>query len=212
MSILIGIDLGTTNSVAAHLTDQGPKLIPNALGEVLTPSIVGIDPDGKLLVGRAAKELQVLHPNRCAALFKRHMGSDWKVTLNGRTYSPEELSSLVLRTIKEDAEAHFKEPVPRAVITVPAYFNDQQRKACAGQRAQPRQPGGVAIGDDERGRRAAWSVSSFEYILRGRGRKRKRCGCLRAIPATSGTLGDVQTGWRIMGNACALGKQRRSGR
>jgi molecular chaperone HscC len=129
MSILIGIDLGTTNSVAAHLTDKGPQLIPNALGEVLTPSVVGIDTDGKLLVGRAARELQVLHPERCASVFKRHMGSDWKTTLAGRTFTPEELSSLVLRTIKEDAEAHFKEPVTRAVITVPAYFNDQGRKA-----------------------------------------------------------------------------------
>jgi molecular chaperone HscC len=129
MSILIGIDLGTTNSAAAHLTDQGPQLIPNALGEVLTPSVVGIDAAGKLVVGRAAKELQVLQPERCAAVFKRHMGSDWKTTLAGRTFTPEELSSLVLRTIKEDAEAHFKEPVDRAVITVPAYFNDQGRKA-----------------------------------------------------------------------------------
>ncbi|MBY0527381.1 MAG: Hsp70 family protein [Gemmataceae bacterium] len=129
MSLIIGIDLGTTNSVAAYLDDNGPHLIPNALGETLTPSVVGIDPEGKLLVGRPAKELQVTHPQRCAALFKRHMGSEWKVNLVGRTYSPEELSSLVLRTLKEDAEAHFKQPVPRAVITVPAYFNDQQRKA-----------------------------------------------------------------------------------
>lgn len=129
MSDIIGIDLGTTNSAAAYMAEQAPKLIPNALGEVLTPSVVGIDPDNKLLVGRAAKELQVLHPDRCAALFKRYMGSDWKITLVGRTYSPEELSSLVLRTLKEDAEAYFKHPVTRAVITVPAYFNDQQRKA-----------------------------------------------------------------------------------
>jgi molecular chaperone HscC len=129
MSDIIGIDLGTTNSAAAYMSEQGPKLIPNALGEVLTPSVIGIDPDNKLLVGRAAKELQVLHPERCAGLFKRYMGSDWKATLAGRTYSPEELSSLVLRTLKEDAEAYFEHPVPRAVITVPAYFNDQQRKA-----------------------------------------------------------------------------------
>lgn len=129
MSAIIGIDLGTTNSAAAHLADDGPRLIPNALGEVLTPSVVGIDPDGKLLVGRAAKELQVMHPERCAALFKRHMGGDWKATLAGRTFTPEELSSLVLRTLREDAEAHFGHPVPRAVITVPAYFNDRQRKA-----------------------------------------------------------------------------------
>lgn len=129
MTDIIGIDLGTTNSAGAFMTDDGPKLIPNALGEVLTPSVVGIDPENKLLVGRAAKELQVLHPERCTALFKRHMGSDWKTTLTGRTYTPEELSSLVLRTLKQDAEAYFKHPVPRAVITVPAYFNDQQRKA-----------------------------------------------------------------------------------
>jgi len=129
MTDIIGIDLGTTNSAAGYLTDAGPKLIPNALGEVLTPSVVGIDPDGPLLVGRAARELQVLHPDRCAAVFKRYMGSDWKTTLAGRTYTPEELSSLVLRSIKQDAEAFFGKPVPRAVITVPAYFNDQQRKA-----------------------------------------------------------------------------------
>lgn len=129
MSKIIGIDLGTTNSVAAHLTGDGPQLIPNALGESLTPSIVGIDPEGKLLVGRTAKELQVLHPDRCATLFKRQMGTDSKTNLAGKTFTPEELSSLVLRTLKEDAEAHFKEPVTRAVITVPAYFNDQQRKA-----------------------------------------------------------------------------------
>jgi molecular chaperone HscC len=129
MSVIIGIDLGTTNSAAGHMSEEGPRLIPNALGEVLTPSVVGLDPDGKLLVGRSAKELQVLHPQRCAALFKRYMGSDWKAELPGRTFTPEELSSLVLRTLKEDAEAHFKEPVTRAVVTVPAYFNDQQRKA-----------------------------------------------------------------------------------
>jgi molecular chaperone HscC len=82
-----------------------------------------------LLVGRPARELQVTHPERCAALFKRHMGSDWTATLPGRKFTPEELSSLVLRALKEDAEAHLGEPVTRAVITVPAYFNDQQRKA-----------------------------------------------------------------------------------
>jgi molecular chaperone HscC len=129
MDTIIGIDLGTTNSVAACMDDDGPRLIPNALGETLTPSVVGIDPDGKLLVGRAARELQVLHPQCCAALFKRYMGSDWKTELGNRSFTPEELSSLVLRTLKEDAEAHFGHAVTRAVITVPAYFNDQQRKA-----------------------------------------------------------------------------------
>jgi len=129
MAKIIGIDLGTTNSAAAYMDEAGPRLIPNALGETLTPSVVGLDLEGKLLVGRAARELQVLDPERCACLFKRHMGSDWSVKLQGRTYTPEELSSLVLRSLREDAEAYFREPVARAVITVPAYFNDQQRKA-----------------------------------------------------------------------------------
>src|SRR5262245_24506883 len=129
MSHIIGIDLGTTNSLAAWLGDDGPQAIPNALGEILTPSVVGIDDEGHLLVGRAAKELQVVNPQRCVGLFKRYMGSDWNVELAGRKFAPEELSSLVLRSIKEDAEAHFGQPVDKAVITVPAYFNDQQRKA-----------------------------------------------------------------------------------
>src|SRR5262249_19440966 len=129
MEPIIGIDLGTTNSAAALLDREGPRILPNALGEPLTPSVVGIDEDGKLLVGRAAKELQVLRPQRCASVFKRQMGSDWSVVLNGRKFTPEELSSLVLRTIQQDAEACLGQPLHRAVITVPAYFNDQQRKA-----------------------------------------------------------------------------------
>lgn len=129
MDHIIGIDLGTTNSVAAYLASDGPRLIPNPLGETLTPSVIAIDEGGKLLVGAAAKELQVLEPQRCAALFKRHMGSDWSVKLGGRTFTPEELSSLILRSIKGDAEAFFKQTVTKAVITVPAYFNDRQRKA-----------------------------------------------------------------------------------
>jgi molecular chaperone HscC len=129
MSKIIGIDLGTTHSATAHVAEEGPRLIPNALGEVLTPSVVGVDEGGQLLVGRAARELQVLHPERCASLFKRHIGSDWTATIDGRTFTPEELSSLVLRSLKADAEAFFDEPVRRAVITVPAYFNDRQRKA-----------------------------------------------------------------------------------
>src|SRR5262245_4301517 len=129
MNRIIGIDLGTTNSSVAFLAPEGPRLIANALGEVLTPSVVGIDLDQKVLVGRAAKELQVMHPERCAALFKRQMGSDWKTTLEGREFTPEELSAFVLRALKEDAEAFSGESISRAVITVPAYFNDHQRKA-----------------------------------------------------------------------------------
>src|SRR5262245_28301246 len=129
MSPIIGIDLGTTNSAAAHMTPDGPKLIPNALGGVLTPSVVGIDEDGKLLVGAEAKERRVTRPERTAALFKRHMGTDWTATIAGREFAPEELSGLVLRSLKADAEAYFKAEVARAVITVPAYFNDRQRQA-----------------------------------------------------------------------------------
>lgn len=127
--MIIGIDLGTTNSAAAYMTPTGPQLIPNALGEVLTPSVVGLDPDGVLVVGQAAKELRVTQPQRCASVFKRYMGSDWTVQLAEQTFTPEKLSSLILQSLKQDAEAFFKEPVREAVITVPAYFNEHQRKA-----------------------------------------------------------------------------------
>ena len=137
MEPVIGIDLGTTNSLVAHMEGDGPRAICNALGETLTPSVVGIDEDGKILVGRAAKELQATKAERCAALFKRYMGSDWSTELGGRKFSAEELSSLVLRSLKQDAEAYFGTSVERSVISVPAYFNDQQRKATihAGQMA-----------------------------------------------------------------------------
>ncbi len=129
MERIIGIDLGTTNSVATFMSEDGPRLIPNALGDALTPSVIGIDDDNKILIGRTAKEFQVMRPGRCAALFKRQMGSDWTAKLGDRTFRPEELSSLILRSLKEDAENHLKESIAHAVITVPAYFNDQQRKA-----------------------------------------------------------------------------------
>jgi molecular chaperone HscC len=129
VSTIVGIDLGTTNSAVGYMAETGPRLIPNALGEVLTPSVVGVDTDDKLLVGRAAKELQVMQPERCVGLFKRRMGSDWHAELCKRKFSAEELSSLILSSLKEDATGFLKEPVERAVITVPAYFNDQQRKA-----------------------------------------------------------------------------------
>jgi molecular chaperone HscC len=127
--MIIGIDLGTTYSVAAYMTPDGPSIIPNALGESLTPSVVGIDQTGELLVGSAAKEFQVIHPDRCASVFKRYMGSDWSTKLVGRTFTATELSSLVLRSMKQDCEAFLQQPVERVVITVPAYFNDNQRQA-----------------------------------------------------------------------------------
>ncbi len=129
MDPIIGIDLGTTNSAVAHLGASGPEIIPNALGGRLTPSVVGVDDSGTVLVGAAAKEWQVLRPDRCAALFKRHMGTDRKYDLGKKSLTPEELSGFVLRSLKDDAEAFFHCPVTRAVITCPAYFNDRQRKA-----------------------------------------------------------------------------------
>jgi molecular chaperone HscC len=129
MNPIIGIDLGTTNSAVAYMTPDGPQLIPNALGQYLTPSVVGLDESGALLVGASARELRVTRPERCASLFKRHMGTDWTATIAGREFSPEELSGLVLRSLKADADAFFKQDVTRAVITVPAYFNDRQRQA-----------------------------------------------------------------------------------
>ncbi|CAN5546760.1 molecular chaperone HscC [soil metagenome] len=129
MNIVIGIDLGTTNSAVAYLTGEGPQIIPNALGNRLTPSIIGVDDRGVVLVGAAARELAVVRPDRCVSLFKRLMGTDRTTTIGSRSFTPEDLSGLVLRSLKQDAEAFFKHEVTRAVVTVPAYFNDRQRKA-----------------------------------------------------------------------------------
>jgi len=126
---IIGIDLGTTNSLCAVFEDEGPRLIPNSLGEMLTPSVVGILDDGRVVVGSAAKELRVTRPERCVSCFKRLMGSSEQVTLAGQTFTPPELSSLVLRSLREDAAKHLGSDVTDAVITVPAYFNDNQRQA-----------------------------------------------------------------------------------
>ncbi|URX64284.1 molecular chaperone HscC [Luteibacter anthropi] len=127
--MIVGIDLGTTNSLIAVWKDGGPRLVPNALGSFLTPSVVGIDDDGRVLVGEAARERLQTHPQRTAALFKRHMGSARTSRLADRDYRPEELSALVLRSLKADAEAFLGQEVTEAVITVPAYFSDAQRKA-----------------------------------------------------------------------------------
>lgn len=127
--MIVGIDLGTTNSLVAAWIDGAPRLIPNALGGVLTPSCVGIDDDGSVLVGAAARERLQTHPQRTASLFKRYMGSARTVRLADRDYRPEELSALVLRSLKADAEAFLGQPVTEAIVTVPAYFSDAQRKA-----------------------------------------------------------------------------------
>lgn len=129
MSQIIGIDLGTTNSLCAVFSEGEPRLVPNSLGKTLTPSVVGVLDDGQILVGEAARELRVTRPERCASTFKRLMGGGDKVTLAGAEYTAPELSSLVLGSLKHDAESFLGEEVTEAVITVPAYFNDNQRKA-----------------------------------------------------------------------------------
>ena len=127
---IVGIDLGTTNSAVAVWTPEGPQLIPNALGEPLTPSVVGLDADGTVLVGRAARERLATEPERTVASFKRWMGSGHVTRLGrGQSFRPEELSALVLKSLKADAQAHLDTEVTEAVISVPAYFNDIQRKA-----------------------------------------------------------------------------------
>ena len=129
MSRIIGIDLGTTNSLAAVWEDGHAQLIPNSFGEYLTPSIVSMEADGTFYVGKVAKERMVTHPKDTASVFKRFMGTSKRYKLSGKEYRPEELSALVLRKLKEDAEAYLGEPVEEAVISVPAYFNDMARSA-----------------------------------------------------------------------------------
>ena len=126
---IIGIDLGTTNSLVAVFEADGPTLVPNALGEVMTPSAVGYGDDGAVLVGRAARDRLLTHPDLTTARFKRYMGTNHEVKLGKKSFRPEELSALVLGSLRADAEAHLGRKVEEAVISVPAYFNDIQRKA-----------------------------------------------------------------------------------
>ncbi len=127
--MIVGIDLGTTNSAVAVWRDGKAELIPNSLGHVLTPSAVGLDDTGELLVGLAARERQSTHPELTATAFKRYMGTRRSIQLGKTSFEPEALSAMVLRSLKADAEAFLGEPVTEAVITVPAYFNDKQRQA-----------------------------------------------------------------------------------
>jgi molecular chaperone HscC len=127
--VIVGIDLGTTNSLISIYHDGVTVLIPNVLGHFLTPSAVSVDDDGALLVGLAARERLSTHPGSTAIAFKRWMGSDYLSKLGNRTMRAEELSAVVLKALKVDAEAFLGEPVTEAVITVPAYFNDVQRRA-----------------------------------------------------------------------------------
>ena len=127
--MIVGIDLGTTNSLIAYFTEEGPKIIPNRLGKNLTPSVVSVDEEGNVYVGETAKERMSLYPDSVAQTFKRSMGTEREYTLSGKKFKPEDLSSMVIRALKEDAEAYLGEEVTEAVISVPAYFDDKRRKA-----------------------------------------------------------------------------------
>ena len=129
MGKIIGIDLGTTNSCEAVLEGGDPVVIPNSEGSRTTPSVVGFSKDGERLVGQVAKRQAVANPERTVISIKRDMGSDRKIKIDDKTYSPQEISAMILTKLKQDAEAYIGEPVTQAVITVPAYFTDAQRQA-----------------------------------------------------------------------------------
>src|SRR5215510_14133418 len=127
--MIVGIDLGTTFSLVALMRDGGPAVLPNALGAKLTPSAVSLLDGGELVVGAAARARATTHPERTALVWKRDMGTDRAWQVAGRAFTPPELSALVLRSLKADAEAALGQPVEEAVVTVPAYFDEAQRRA-----------------------------------------------------------------------------------
>lgn len=129
MSKIIGIDLGTTNSCVAVMEGGKPVVIPNSEGARTTPSVVAFTKTGERLVGEPAKRQAVTNADRTIASIKRHMGTDYKVTVDGKSYTPQEISAMILQKLKADAESYLGEKVSEAVITVPAYFNDAQRQA-----------------------------------------------------------------------------------
>ncbi|MCF0154213.1 MAG: Hsp70 family protein, partial [Veillonella sp.] len=129
MAKVIGIDLGTTNSCVAVMEGGEPVVITNQEGARTTPSVVGFAKNGERLVGQLAKRQAVSNPENTIASIKRHMGEDYKVTIEGKSYTPQEISAMILQKIKADAEAYLGETVSQAVITVPAYFTDAQRQA-----------------------------------------------------------------------------------
>ena len=129
MAKTIGIDLGTTNSVVAVMEGGKPTVIANAEGSRTTPSIVGFSKTGEKLVGQLAKRQAILNPDKTIASIKRHMGEDYKVNIDGKDYTPQEISAMILRKLADDASNYLGEKVTSAVITVPAYFNDAQRQA-----------------------------------------------------------------------------------
>ena len=129
MSKIIGIDLGTTNSCVAVMEGGDAVVIPNAEGNRTTPSVVAFSKDGERMVGQVAKRQAITNPDRTVISIKREMGSDYKVNIDGKKYTPQEISAMILQKLKADAEAYLGQPVTEAVITVPAYFTDAQRQA-----------------------------------------------------------------------------------
>ncbi len=128
MGKIIGIDLGTTNSCVAVMEGGEPVVITNAEGARTTPSVVSFQANGERLVGQVAKRQAITNPDKTIISIKRHMGTNYKVNIDGKDYSPQEISAMVLQKIKADAEAYLGETVTQAVITVPAYFNDAKDK------------------------------------------------------------------------------------
>ena len=129
MAKIIGIDLGTTNSCVAVLEGGEPVVIANAEGNRTTPSVVAFAKNGERMVGQVAKRQAVTNADRTIASIKRHMGTNYKVTVDGKSYTPQEISAMILQKLKADAESYLGSPVTEAVITVPAYFSDSQRQA-----------------------------------------------------------------------------------
>src|SRR5919107_3322804 len=129
MARAVGIDLGTTNSVVSVLEGGEPTVIANAEGARTTPSVVAFAKNGEVLVGEVAKRQAVTNVDRTIRSVKRHMGTDWKVSIDDKTFTAQQISAFVLQKLKRDAEAYLGEPVTDAVITVPAYFSDAQRQA-----------------------------------------------------------------------------------
>ncbi|HPS00507.1 MAG TPA: Hsp70 family protein [Candidatus Sumerlaeota bacterium] len=129
MAPILGIDLGTTNSVMAFMDKNGPVIIPNNLGDRLTPSVVGFTKSGEILVGKKARRGAIMNVGRTVFSVKRHMGTGWRTKIDGKEYTPQEISAMILQKLKQSAEEYFGEEIHSAVITVPAYFTDAQRQA-----------------------------------------------------------------------------------
>src|ERR1700736_5351145 len=129
MAKVVGIDLGTTNSVVAVMEGGEPMVITNSEGSRLTPSVVAFTKTGERLVGQLAKRQAVVNPDRTIASIKRKMGTDYRVKIDGKEYTPQEISAMILQKLVNDASAYLGDRITKAVVTVPAYFNDAQRQA-----------------------------------------------------------------------------------